>query len=126
VVAIARASDHQVEMVGQIYFAVGDRLGINWLRSAAGEIVSSNHWQKQAVAALVDDLFAQQSAITRRILEDEDARKADGDTVEAWANGRRRAIDRLGGLVSELQSQPAIDLAMLAVGARALRALTLS
>ncbi|WP_445680482.1 NAD-glutamate dehydrogenase [Radicibacter daui] len=126
VVAIARASGHQVEAVGQIYFAVGDKLGINWLRGAAGEIVSGNHWQKQAVAALIDDLFAQQSAITRRILEDEGAGAAGADAVEAWANGRRRAIDRLNSLIGELQGQPAIDLAMLAVGARALRALTLS
>ena len=75
---------------------------------------------------MIDDLFAQQSAITRRILEDEGAGVAGAGAVEAWANGRRRAIDRLNGLISELQGQPAIDLAMLAVGARALRALTLS
>ncbi len=128
VVNIARRGGQPVETVARVYFAVGDRFGINWLRGAAMSIDGGNHWEKQAVAALVDDLFSQQSALTQRVLDDMASRPADSrDPVAVWGEARQRSVDRLQVLLGELRAQgDSLDLAMLAVGARALRGLGLS
>jgi glutamate dehydrogenase len=128
VVNIARGGNRPVETVARVYFAVGDRFGINWLRGAALSIDGGNHWEKQAVAALVDDLFSQQSALAQRVLDDMAKHTSDDrDPVQVWGDARQRSVDRLQSLLGELRAQgDSIDLAMLAVGARALRGLGLT
>ncbi|WP_431862488.1 hypothetical protein, partial [Azospirillum sp.] len=90
------------------------------LRDKAAAAKTENHWQKQAVAALVDDLFAHQTALTVRVLEG----TADGHPVEDWIAQRRPVVERVEQLVSELRTQANVDLAMLAVANRQLRGLT--
>ena len=73
-----------------------------------------------AVAAIVDDLFAHQSALTVRVLESEGDESA---AVDAWIASRNLVVDRVEQLLAELRAQPAVDLAMLAVANRQLRGL---
>jgi len=45
----------------QVYFDLGHRFGMEWLRSRAAKVKTENHWQKQAVSAIIDDLYGLQS-----------------------------------------------------------------
>ncbi|RJF77223.1 NAD-glutamate dehydrogenase [Azospirillum cavernae] len=120
-VRIAAKSGRDVAGVASVYFGLGRRFGLEWLRDRASGAKVENHWQKQAVAAIVDDLFAHQSALTLRVLESE---AEDSAAVDTWIARRRPLVERVELLLSELRGQPAIDLAMLAVANRQLRGLT--
>ena len=50
-----------VSEVASVYFEAGRRLGLAWLRDGASRMPASNHWQKQAVGAIVDDLSTLQA-----------------------------------------------------------------
>ncbi|WP_342760777.1 NAD-glutamate dehydrogenase [Azospirillum thermophilum] len=118
-VRIAGRTGRAVEAVGSVYYGLGRRFGLEWLRDRAASAKVDNHWQKQAVGAIIDDLFAHQTALTVRVLE------AGGeDPVEGWIAQRRPVVERVEQLLSELRTQPAVDLAMLAVANRQLRGLT--
>ncbi|WP_366653882.1 NAD-glutamate dehydrogenase [Fodinicurvata sp. EGI_FJ10296] len=111
-----------------LYFALGDRLGLAWLRDAATNSKSTDHWHKQAVAAIVDDLYALQADLTIRVIG---ALRQDGpggcaigdahDALERWISGRPDAVDRVDQLVTELKAMDHLDLSMLAVANRRLR-----
>ncbi|HYH19584.1 MAG TPA: NAD-glutamate dehydrogenase domain-containing protein, partial [Azospirillum sp.] len=126
-VRIAARTGRAVESVAAVYFRLGRRFGLEWLRDTAASVKADNHWQKQAVAALVDDLFAHQTQLTVRVLD------AAGEApvgqpaeapVDAWIAQRRSVVERVEQLVSELRTQANVDLAMLAVANRQLRGLT--
>ncbi|PWC36664.1 NAD-glutamate dehydrogenase [Azospirillum sp. TSO35-2] len=119
-VRIAERTGRAVEGVASIYFGLGRRFGLEWLRDRASGAKVDNHWQRQAVAAIVDDLFAHQSALTVRVLESEGDEAA---AVDAWIASRHLVVDRVEQLLAELRAQPAVDLAMLAVANRQLRGL---
>ena len=119
-VRIAGQTGRDVAAVASVYFGLGRRFGLEWLRDRATVAKVENHWQKQAVAAIADDLFAHQSALTVRVLESADGEAA---AVEAWIVRRRPVVERVEQLLAELRAQPAIDLAMLAVANRQLRGL---
>ena len=68
IVRIASTTGVPVEQVGRTYFAVGARFGLDWLRRAAAALPSENHWDKQAVVAVIDDLYGHQRDLTTRIL----------------------------------------------------------
>jgi len=68
-IRIADTTSAALPTVGPVYFDVGRRLGIAWLRDGALRMQAANHWQKQAVAAIVDDLYALQADLTARVVE---------------------------------------------------------
>ena len=119
-VRIAERTGRAVEGVASVYFGLGRRFGLEWLRDRADGAKVDNHWQRQAVAAIIDDLFAHQSALTVRVLESEGDESA---AVDAWIASRSLVVDRVEQLLAELRAQPAVDLAMLAVANRQLRGL---
>ena len=122
-VRIARRTKRDVSAVAAVYFILGRRFGLEWLRDKAATAKVENHWQKQAVAALVDDLFAHQTALTVRVLEIADQLPAESP-VDGWIARHRPVVERVEQLLSELRTQPNVDLSMLAVANRQLRGLT--
>jgi glutamate dehydrogenase len=120
---VAQFGGYNVEDVGRIYFSIGARFGIDWLRGAAENLGADGHWQKLAVAAIIDDLYGHQSDLVKRVLEAaDDAPVADG-VVDAWVERHRAAFERTTTLLGDIKSAGQPDLAMLAVANRQLRQL---
>ena len=116
IVRITRAGSGKVEDVARVYFGVGARFGLDRLRAAGAMIAADTPWQKAAVAAAVDDLFNYQSVLASRVI-------SDGGSVDKFLATRGRAVDRVDQLMNDLRTAPAVDLAMLTVATRQLRAL---
>ncbi|MGC2854953.1 NAD-glutamate dehydrogenase [Novispirillum sp. DQ9] len=100
------------------YFAVGSRFGLGWLRGAAERLSGGTHWEKLAVAAVIDELYADQRALTARVLASVGPRAEPADAIAAWVDTCRPAVERADQLMTELRAAPAIDLAMLTVASR--------
>jgi glutamate dehydrogenase len=58
-VRIQRQTKADMARVAQVYFALGARLGFDWLRETAARIPARSAWATRAIAATVDDLDAQ-------------------------------------------------------------------
>ena len=109
--------------IAPVYFELGRRLGIAWLRDSALKMPASSHWQKQAVAAIVDDLYALQSDLSVRVLQVADREQACGVAADEWIERRRQPVERIEQLIAELRAMDHVDLSMLAVANRRLRGL---
>jgi glutamate dehydrogenase len=107
-----------VENAARVYFGVGARFGLDRLRAASGNITAETPWQKAAVAAVVDDLFNYQSLLASRMIAE-----GDGNPVDTWLSARARIVERVDQTMNDLRAAPAVDLAMLTVASRQLRAL---
>ena len=131
IVKLAAGDAGQIGHAAAIYYAVGDRLSLDWLRVSAQAVAASTSWQKQAIAAIVDELFAFQAELAARVL-------ASGQMADAWLVARGPVFLRAQQVLGEMQTGAAalggtrkdggplpagVDLAMLAVANRQLRAL---
>ena len=112
----------KVEDVARVYFGVGARFGLDRLRAAGTSLAAETPWQKAAVAAVVDDLFNYQSVLASRVIAESNGSR-DGDPVDRWLAARGRVVDRIDQVMTDVRSAPAVDLAMLTVATRQLRAL---
>ncbi len=126
---IARRTKTEISVVARVYYAIGARLGFDWLREAAQQVKTETQWQKLASRAIVDDLFAQQADLAERAVRA--AGGADGlaggnlDTVaERWVDRHKAGLGRFDARLSELKMAGQLELAALAVASRELRALT--
>jgi len=97
--------------VARVYYALGQRLGLDWLKAQAGLLKPQTDWQRQAATAVLDDLYGHQANLARRVL-------ADSGALESWVETRRPAIDRIDQVLTDLRAAPSVDLSMLAVANR--------
>ncbi|MGE0093971.1 MAG: NAD-glutamate dehydrogenase [Alphaproteobacteria bacterium] len=122
-VRISRLTQQRIETAAEVYFALGARLGFEWLRAAARAMTTETAWQKSAVDAVIDDLRAQQVDLTVKALGEGGADASAKASVEAWLANRARALKRVDALLAEFRAAPAVDMAMLTVASRRLRTL---
>jgi len=121
IVRIARRDDaHGVEEVARVYFGVGARLSLDRLRTASANITAETPWQKTALATLIDDLFNYQSTLASRVIAETNGAS---NPVDTWLSARPRVVERVDQTMNELRASSGVDLAMLTVASRQLRAL---
>jgi glutamate dehydrogenase len=114
IVRLAATARRELLDAGQRFFAIGARFNLDALRAAARKLLAETQWQKLAIAALIEDLYAHQADLTARAL-------AQGGDFQAWLDGHARDLGRLDTLVREIEAATQPDLAMLTVANRALR-----
>ena len=84
IVEDAAATDRPQREVTEIYFALGSRLGLDWLRDRILELPRADRWQALARAALRDDLFLLHRALTRDALMSGGPDVGSEGSLEAW------------------------------------------
>lgn len=113
-----------VRTVGQIYFEVGSRMQLGWLRLAAEKLVIDSHWDRIAVTSIINDLFDQQRRLTMEVINGM-AKGDDSKTaVEKWQSRNDKAVGRLLQCMSDLETTETIDFSMLVVAMRNVEMLT--
>ena len=121
--AVALALEHDVDprVVARIQFLLDDRLALDRLRDRIAALPRADRWQTEARAALRDDFYESQHALTDAVLTDTDASGAPEVRVDAWLAEHDVTVGRYRDLVRDVERADAADLAALAVVRRALR-----
>ncbi|HVR43146.1 MAG TPA: NAD-glutamate dehydrogenase [Thermoanaerobaculia bacterium] len=123
IVRIQRDTRRPIEEVGRIYFAIGSRFDFDRLRAVAGNVSAENPWQKAAIGGVIDDLFLYQSIMTAKALAATPPGEPGVSPIERWLGERADLVRRVEQVLAEIRSAPAIDMPMIAVATRQLRAL---
>ncbi|MBC7905441.1 MAG: NAD-glutamate dehydrogenase [Rhodospirillaceae bacterium] len=122
IVRIAARHGATVEEAGQLYFTVGHRFGLGWLRLSAQKLAVRGHWQKLAGAAAIEDLYGYQRDITTAVAAEAPGLAAP-EALAAWIASHRVSVERTDAMLAELKAAPQIDLAMLIVAGRQFKTL---
>ncbi len=127
VIEVATACGETVETVAAVYFALGYRLDLHWLRDQIAKLPGETHWQTLAQGALRDDLYSEQRELTTEVLKPgtEDTEDKDADTlIDAWLEENASAVERANAILSDLKEAETLDIAMLSVALREIRTLS--
>jgi glutamate dehydrogenase len=122
IVEVARQSALSVATTAAVYFQLGARFNLEWLRDGATPLLAGDHWQHRAVAAIIEDLYSQQRALCRTVLVAGDG-IAPEDAVEYWVRDNQGVFERATTLFEDLRSSGPLDLAKLALANRHMREL---
>jgi glutamate dehydrogenase len=126
VIRIARRRGVEAPKAAEIYFSIGERFGIEWLRGQARTLAGGNYWQNEAIDAIGDDLNALQAEIASCVLETAGAGETGREAVAGWVNRHAALVGRIDVLLAEIRAAPATDLAMIGLATRRLRVLAIS
>ncbi len=125
ILRLSRARNLDLEDVARLYFTVGETFGFGWLRYQAERLGADSHWQKLAVASVIEELYGHQRDVTLRVLEICDGAIGD-QTIETWSQSQGVAVERVRQLLGELEGATAVDLPMVIVASRQLGGLAQS
>jgi glutamate dehydrogenase len=110
----------------RLYFAIGTRFHLGSLRAASDRLEVQSHWQKLAVAALIEEIYGHQLALASQVIDAGGKRKKAFNTdqaISAWIEENQISVERTDQLIVELSVTEINDLAMIAVASRQLRTL---
>ncbi|MDE2305990.1 MAG: NAD-glutamate dehydrogenase [Gammaproteobacteria bacterium] len=105
----------------QAYFALGERVGLAWLKEQIEALAVDGHWQAVARSTLRDSLYAMHRRITESALAV--ARGSAVSRVDSWCARRRTEIDYLASLLADLRAGAGTDFATLSVALQSVRRL---
>ena len=124
---VAGATGRPLAATAAVYFTLGDRLKLHWLRGYVEALPRDNRWRTLARAALRDDLYGQQAALTAEILRsvpEEDLSAL--ERINAWVETKPEQVERTLQVLADINSSGSFDLPTLSVALREMRNLLTS
>jgi glutamate dehydrogenase len=120
IVRISETTGLPAAQIAEAYSAIGARLELWWLRERIVALSRDSRWSAMARAALRDDVYAEQAALTAEVMRG----PANGlplQRVEQWVAANRDGVDRCAQVLADIRSGGIADLARLSVAIRELR-----
>ncbi|MGQ0468177.1 MAG: NAD-glutamate dehydrogenase [Sporichthyaceae bacterium] len=121
IVEVARTGGFSPAEVAEVYFLLGDRLGIADLLSRINALPRDDRWKSMARASLREDLFAAHASLTADVLA---AGSGDAESrLAAWRQAAAGSVERAERMFGELLAGGTEDLATVSVAMRTFRGL---
>jgi glutamate dehydrogenase len=118
---VANANREPLDTTAAVYFALGDRLKLHWLRRHIEALPRDNRWRTLARSALRDDIFNQQAALTAEVLRNTPQDEPPGERIETWAHTNQGPVHRTMQVLADINSSGTFDLSTLSVALREIR-----
>jgi glutamate dehydrogenase len=118
---VANSTGEPLEMTAAVYFTLGDRLKLHWLRRHIEALPRDNRWRTLARSALRDDIYNQQAALAAEVLSDTGEDKPANERIEEWLEANKGPADRTLQVLADINSSGTFDLSTLSVALREIR-----
>ncbi|MDH3412849.1 MAG: NAD-glutamate dehydrogenase [Gammaproteobacteria bacterium] len=123
IVEVSKAVGVGVDQVAAVYFTLGAKLDLLWMRDQIVALPRENRWQALARAALRDDLYDQEANLTADVFRVQSKSKEAEARITAWMQANAPAVNRCRQILSDLRAVGTPDFAMLSVAMREIRSL---
>lgn len=114
---ISAKSSFDLKSIAKIYFAVGTRFSLKWLRSKVSKLSNKNQWQRLSSKTILEDLYSYQMSIAKSIVtfNCDKNRNCEVDSLEKWIEENEFLVERLDNFISDLKENPNPDLSVFIV-----------
>ncbi|TAH36199.1 MAG: NAD-glutamate dehydrogenase [Alphaproteobacteria bacterium] len=120
VINIAETTKKPASDVAGLYFMIGERFGLDWMRRAASKISRSSAWQARAVSSLIDDLLGLQARLTKEVVREVGAGEK---SLQEFIDDRAQIVAPIDALLAEIRAVSNLDTAMITVAIAKIRTL---
>jgi glutamate dehydrogenase len=121
IVEAARTSNRTPKEVMTIYFKLGYRLELAWLRDRIIELPRTNLWEALARAAMRDNLNSLHRSLTQDVLDASKPGSECETAVEAWEQRNRPGLRRCVAMLDNIKASNSYNTTTLTVALREVR-----
>jgi glutamate dehydrogenase len=116
----SRRSNHDMDEVAELYFALSEALSLPWFANQIANLKVETFWQAMARETYMDDLEAQLRSLTISLIKFSTGKASMVSLIETWNNQQSLLINRWKLMVNELQAASGTDFAVFSVALREL------
>lgn len=121
---IALKSKFELKVIAKLYYEVGTRFSLKWLRTILVDLPNDDYWQKLSSKTIIEDLYSYQTLLSKRIVEDNCQKKTcDIDAVLNWCDKAGFLMTRYDNFIQELRLNNNPDTSMFVVALNRLKPL---
>ena len=120
IVKVSNKYKVSVKRVAEIYFELGHRFSLDWLRHSANILLWESNWQKLAIIGFKEELYDLNRKITSSAVDN--AERYNG-SLEKWYKQNDKHIKLFDKFITEIKSHGVIEYAMLDLSLKKLGAL---
>jgi len=117
------AQRSNLENTARLFFAIAERLQLNWIRSQISETDVRNHWHQLAIANMRNELHRYQREFTELILQSIKNKRHTTKALKQWMDNYSYAMQRYDYILTELQAIRKLDFTMASVAVSEVRRL---
>jgi glutamate dehydrogenase len=117
VVETAASRNTDVTVVANVFFGLGEKLGLKWLRKSVEQLPVEGQWHAHARGNLRDELYAQHRSLAAMVLQ---GFPDDTNAVERWLEANAGAVERVASMMQDMQGLAEMDYATVSVAVRSL------
>ncbi|MFG2311714.1 NAD-glutamate dehydrogenase [Streptomyces sp. NPDC048566] len=123
IVSVSDRTGKDPMAVAEVYYDLGDRLGITQLMDRIIELPRTDRWQSMARASIREDLYAAHAALTSDVLAVGNGTSTPEQRFASWQEKNAPILGRARATLEEIRSSDSFDLANLSVAMRTMRTL---
>lgn len=122
---ISTASNFDIKTIAKIYFAIGTRFSLKWLRSKVSSLSLDDQWHKLSAKIIQEDLYSYQMKLAKAVVDFncDDKKLCDIKALERWVANSEFLVERFDNFVAELRMQANPDLSVFVVALNRLKPL---
>jgi glutamate dehydrogenase len=121
IIDVANSTGQPLDTTAEVYFTLGDRLKLHWLRRHIEALPRDNRWRTLARSALRDDIFYQQAALAAEVLRNTPEERPAPERIETWVEANEGPVDRTLQVLADINASGTFDLSTLSVALREIR-----
>lgn len=120
IIEAARLNEFSIGNVYNVYFAIGNRLELGWLRECIKKQTVNNHWEALARATFIDDLDRHQRALTVNIMSSNKQSvlttlSESDDLIHLWLSKHSAILRRWEHFLGEVKNASEVNFTVFAV-----------
>lgn len=123
IVRVSLQTKLAVKSVAELYYELGSRLQLGWLRGIIGKLAAETHWDRLAIKGLIDELMREQRRLTLDVLTTTKKSTKPFGQLDSWIEIHSDEVERLRQLLQDIKSSDKRDLPMLVIALKALGAI---
>lgn len=106
-----------LKVIAKIYFAVGTRFSLKWLRSKLSDLGSEGYWQKLSSKTIIEDLYLFQMKISQEIIyyNCKKDKFNEAEAMQIWIEKDKLLVERYDNFILDLKSHSNPDISMFVV-----------
>jgi glutamate dehydrogenase len=120
IVETAQQVGVDVPYAARTYFALGERLNLDWIREQIESLAIDGHWQAVARGTLRDNLYNLQRSLAGKVLARGNS-KDPAHAIDGWLSKRKEQLDFIRRTVTDMRTSVAADFPTLSVALQAVR-----
>ncbi len=104
-----------VHVVGEVYYSIGTRLGLEWLRKCASRLPAASYWEKLSIKTMIEEIYDVQQLLTAEVIKVACSDDACSGAIGAWELSNAKELSRYDTFFSDLRGNDQLSSAMLTV-----------